>query len=196
MPTNKKDIQENHTHEELALMAVNLAGQIGWADVRLSDIAEEANISLAQLSRHFRDKVEVLCAYGRYVDYRTLDDAGAPDLEVSPRDRLFDILMARFDVLNDHRDGVASILHSLKTDPKQLVISLPYLGRSMQLMLEAAGLDANGLRGAVRVVGLKLIYLKTLKIWMDDESPDMAKTMAALDKALGKAENFAQQFGL
>lgn len=196
MPAQNKQQQKEYTQEDLAILAVGLAGQLGWPDVRLSDIAEEANISLAQLSRHFRDKISVLCAYGRYVDYRTLEQCEHVDPDVSPRDRLFDIMMARFDVLNGQREGVSSILHSLKSEPKQLVISLPYLGHSMELMLEASGLDANGLRGAVRVVGLKLIYLKTLKAWLEDESEDMGKTMSALDKALGKAEGFAQQFGL
>ena len=66
----------------------------------------------------------------------------------------------------------------------------------MTWMLEAAGLQTTGLKGAVRVAGLSGLYIKTLWVWRDDDSPDMAKTMAALDKNLTRAERMASTFGL
>jgi AcrR family transcriptional regulator len=193
MPT-KKQTNKTYTREELAVMAVELAADLGWQHVRLSDLADEAELTLADIAQHFDDKICILCAYGRYVDQKTLKEAGEADPESSPRDRLFDVMMTRFDVLNAQREGVISILESFKTDPKQAVISLPYLGRSMSWMLEAAGMDGSGLRGAARVIGLKLVYLKTLKTWMEDDSPDMAQTMAELDKNLSRAEGIAGRF--
>ncbi len=192
MPKVKKDISK----QELAIIAINLAGDIGWGNIRFQDIADEADISLADVSRHFDDKICILCAFGKYIDQRTLDEVGIITKDVPARERLFDILMTRFDVLNEHKDGVVSVLHSFKSDPKQALISLPYLGRSMTWMLEAAGLDTNGMRGALRVIGLKVIYLKALRDWMNDETDDMPKTMASLDKSLGKAEGLVEKFGL
>ena len=58
----------------------------------------------------------------------------------------------------------------------------------MALTLEAAGLGASGLHGLVRVQGLTLIYLDTLRVWLDDDSEDMGKTMATLDRRLGQAD--------
>ena len=55
-------------------------------------------------------------------------------------------------------------------------------------MLEAAGADTNGISGGIKVAGLTGIYLKVLCVWAEDESPDLPKTMAALDQALGRAE--------
>ena len=66
----------------------------------------------------------------------------------------------------------------------------------MTWMLEAAGVDTNGFRGAIRVMGLKVVYIKALRAWIKDEGDDMPKTMASLDKSLGHAEDFVERFGL
>ncbi|MFX7212929.1 hypothetical protein ABTI51_18345, partial [Acinetobacter baumannii] len=58
-------------------------------------------------------------------------------------------------------------------------------------MLEAAGLDSGGLAGIARRKGLGLIYLDVLRTWRDDDSVDMARTMAVLDKRLKRAEALA-----
>ena len=57
--------------------------------------------------------------------------------------------------------------------------------------LEAAGTSADGLRGAMRIKGLSVVWLHCLRIWEKDDSDDLAKTMKALDKALGQAERLA-----
>ena len=43
----------------------------------------------------------------------------------------------------------------------------------------------------VRTKGLALIYLASLRIWLRDESTDMAKTMASLDGYLRRVESIA-----
>jgi hypothetical protein len=59
-------------------------------------------------------------------------------------------------------------------------------------MLEAASLDASGVRGALRARGLALVWLATLRAFLADESEDLGSTMAALDKALKRAEPFGR----
>ncbi len=74
-------------------------------------------------------------------------------------------------------------------DPLAIVCQLgqPFR-RSMVWMLEAAALDSAGLRGAVRVRGLGLLYLSVLRVWLDDDSEDLSRTMAALDKRLKRID--------
>lgn len=182
--------------EKLIDTALNLAAQAGWEGFSLRDLAKEAGITLAQLHECFEDKTDILAAFGRMIDRKVLVSMEvALDAETSPRDRLFDILMERYEALNDYRGGVVAILGSFCFDPKQAVIACPHLGRSMSWMLEAAGVDTGGMRGALKVVGLTALYLKVLRVWKEDESPDMAKVMAALDKDLARAERFAGLFG-
>jgi hypothetical protein len=60
-------------------------------------------------------------------------------------------------------------------------------------VLDRAGLETGGFRGAARVMGLGAILMRTLPQWLDDE-PGLAKTMAALDRGLRRAETWARRF--
>ena len=182
--------------EKIVHIALDLAVKLGWDQVSLRDIADEAKLSLADLHEYFDDKSDILTALGRMIDRKVLENVGELEQELPVRDRLFDVMMERFDILNDYRDGIVAVLHSFKFDPKQAVISLPYLCRSMTWMLEASGIETNGIRGAIKVTGLTGVYLDVLRVWKDDDSPDMGKTMAALDKDLGRAESVVNMFGL
>lgn len=178
------------------LSALKQAEQLGWAHVTLKDIAEGANLSLADLHDHFEDKFDILAGIERMIDKKVLAGLSAFSPEDSERDRLFDILMDRFEALNGHRAAMTSILRSMTFDPKQAVIALPHLCRSMCWMLESAGISTCGIKGAVKVAGLTALYAKTLRVWVKDESPDMAKVMAALDKDLGRVESLAGSLSL
>ncbi len=187
----KKNIKENVVDHALAL-----AVEQGWERVTLRSVAEKTGLSLAELHEHFEDKTDILVTLGRMIDRQVLDNIGDGEEGASKRDRLFDVLMERYEVLNNYREGICAVLDSFLCDPKQAVIGLPHLARSMSWMLEAAGMDMGGIKGAVKVAGLTGVYLKVLKTWKEDESKDLAKTMAALDKALGRIEKFAGFCGL
>lgn len=187
--------KQTDIRKKAVIAALSLAQSYGWQHVRLNDIAEEAELSLAELHDHFADKFDILAALGRMIDQRVLENIPQPAADTPARDRLFDVLMERFDALNDHRDGIIAILNSFRGDPKDALCSLPHLGRSMVWMLEAAGIEATGWKGALKVAGLSALYLKILKTWKEDDSPDMSRTMAALDKALNRAEQMANTLG-
>ena len=193
----KKDSEKTADIREKAIKsALILAARDGWGQVTLQAVARHAKISLAQLRTHFEDRGDILIAYERMIDSRVLENIGEIDADANPRESLFDILMERFDILNEDRDAMISILDHVKCDPKQMAIGMPHLARSMNWMLEAAGIDTTGLRGAAHIIGLTGVYLATLKTWREDESPDMSKTMATLDRNLGRAEQLGSTLGL
>lgn len=45
--------------------------------------------------------------------------------------------------------------------------------------------------GILKTKGLSLVYLNTVRVWLRDETPDLSKTMAALDKNLQRADQAA-----
>ena len=181
--------------QKIVLTSLDLAAQRGWAYVSLRDIAKGCKISMAELHSVIEDKDDILVLIGRMIDRKVLDNLSKGHENEPIRDRLFDILMDRFEALDDHRGGIIAILEYYKCEPKELIFSMPHLCRSMNWMLEAAGVQTSGLKGALRVTGLSLIYIKTLRIWMSDNSPDLPKTMAALDKSLNSAEQVANTLG-
>jgi hypothetical protein len=59
---------------------------------------------------------------------------------------------------------------------------------SMRFMLEAAGIEAAGTSGAIKLQGLALAWARVLQVWLDDEDPALSKTMAELDRVLTRGE--------
>lgn len=186
----KKDVRP--LKDQIIESALKLSSEEPWECLSLQDIAEHANIEIDDALEYFDDRSDILSAYGRQLD-RQMKQAISFDAndELSIREKLFDILMERFDLINQNRDAVLSILNSFKSDPKQMILSAPHLGKSMARALDIADVDTSGLSGAAHVTGLIGVYLYALKAWKDDESTDLSKTMAALDKALDIAEQTA-----
>ena len=110
------------------------------------------------------------------------------------RDRLFDILLRRFDFLQTRRPGVLALMKALPSCPPLAVALAEMNIASMGWLLEGAGVDATGLTGAVKKRGLLAVWLYGLRAWAEDESVDLTATMAAVDSALARAERFATRF--
>lgn len=167
--------------------ALALSSEEGWAEISFDQIIAAAGADVDEAREYFDDKSDVLTAYGRRLDRTVMDDVSFDD-DMSEREKIFDLLMARFDALNENRGAVISILEGFRSDPKQMIISLPHLARSMERTLELANVESDGASGAIKVTGLMGVYLYVVRTWKEDDSADMAKTMAALDQALDKAE--------
>jgi AcrR family transcriptional regulator len=171
--------------------ALGLAAERGWGKISLADIAEAAQTPMSELHARFATKQAILDAFSRHVDHAVLKTVDDEAPEGNARERLFDVLMRRFDVLDADRDGVKAVVKASACDPLALACGACGLRRSMAAMLEAAGISAGGLAGILRVKGLAAVYLAALRAWLGDDSPDRAKTMAALDRALRRADGWA-----
>ena len=161
--------------------AFNQAALTGWSGLSIVEAARNAGLPLDQARLRFPGPGAVLLRFGLMADAAALAE---PANEPLARDRLFD-------VLQQHRAGMMALLAYLPRDP---ALSLTLAGattRSMAWMLEAAGISAAGVRGTLRAQGMVAVWLYTLRAWRDDESADLASTMAALDKALDQAERFS-----
>lgn len=179
--------------DKMVAAMLGLAAARAWDFVSFEDIADEAGIVLADAREYFDDRSDILAAYGRMLDRKMVENFHSTE-DMSCRDKIFDLVMERFDIVNENRAAILSILSGFRGDPKEAVLSFPHLGRSMCRTLEAASIETNGVFGALKVTGLTGIYLYTLRTWKDDESPDMSKTMATLDQALDKAEMLWNSF--
>jgi AcrR family transcriptional regulator len=174
---------------------LGLIAEKGFAAVTLRDVAEAAGLGVADLYRVYPDKVALVAAFMARLDAEVL--AGTPsrnDPEETARDRLFDVLMRRYDALRPHRAALGAIRRAGTRDPMLALALGPALRRSMAAMLEAASVPSDGLGGALRQNGLLAIHYAVSRIFDRDETADLSKTMAALDSRLKMAERWAQFF--
>jgi len=177
--------------EKVVASLLALLAEKRFETIGLAEVARHAGVSLAQLRGEFGSTFAILAAFIKATD-RAVLAADSSDMEEEPeRERLFDILMRRLEVLAPHREAVRSLLRSARRDPP-LALALNRLAvRSQQWMLTAAGIGASGPRGMIRAQGLALLFASVLRAWIDDEDPGQARTMAALDRALGRGQRFA-----
>jgi len=176
---------DTNEFDKAAVAAVfGQAGLVGWRSVNLVSAAQEAGLDLARLRVRFPGKGAVLLRFGVMADQGAL--AAAPTTG-TPRERLFDLVMARFDALQEHRAGVLSLMDALRTDPGLALMLWGATLRSMRWLLDTAGVPTDGVVGALRVQGMGAVWAYALRAWEKDESADMASTMAAVDRALDRA---------
>jgi ubiquinone biosynthesis protein COQ9 len=164
--------------------ALSCAAKKSWADVTLLDIAESANLPISELRDEFTTKTQLIAGLLRAIDDEVLKRAAKRTEGQEQRDRLFDIIMTRFDVLGPHKAALKSIYASGAADAS---LAVPYLS-SQHWMLEAAGISTDGATGAIRVAGLGMAYAWEFRTWLEDDDPGLAKTMAALDRRLRRGE--------
>jgi AcrR family transcriptional regulator len=170
----------------LGLLAEKRIEQIG-----LAELAEAAGLSLAQLRAEFPSLLAIVAAHIKAIDRAVLAEDFSDMDEEPPRERLFDVLMRRLEMLGPHRQAVGSLLRSATRNPPLAVALNGLAVRSQQWMLTAAGITASGPRGMMRAQGLALLFGSVLRIWISDDDPGLARTMAALDRALARGQRFA-----
>ena len=176
--------------DRLINAALRLTAQHGWRGLSMAAIAAEAGLPILTLYRNFSSRPAILCAFSRRIDETVLAAPIDVDPDERPRDRVFDLLMRRFDALRPHRDAIDVLGHELPGDPVSALALGAALLRSIVWMLEAAGIATDGLRGAVAVNLTAGAYAATLRVWLRDDTPDLAPTMAALDRRLRGIERW------
>ncbi len=189
-------VKQAELPRHIVATALDLAATQGWRDTTLADIAAAAKLSFAEVNAHYASKAAILAAFSKQIDAEVLAGDDPELVDQPPRDRLFEVIMRRFDVLAPNKAAVRMIVRDLLYDPVAVLCADLALRRSMTWMLEAAHIGTSGLGGLLRVEGLAALYLSVLRVWLADDSEDMAKTMAALDRRLRQAERLVRLVGL
>ena len=165
----------------MALLAERRFGEIG-----LDDIATRAGLSLSGLRAVFPGKMAILAGFNERIDLAVL--AGGPGEGDTERDRLFDVLMRRFEALGPHRAALKNLTRSAQLNPALACATAFASDRAMRWMLAAAGVRHAGLLGRIAKSGAGMVFAEAMATWLSDEDANNEKTMAALDRALRRGE--------
>src|SRR5215472_3113805 len=157
---------------------LNLLAEKRFERIGLTEIAEAAGVSLAQFRGEFASPLAILAAHIKDTDRAVLASDFSDMADEPPRERLFDVLMRRLEILAPHREAIRSLLRSATRNPPLVMALNGQAVRSQQWMLTAAGIGAAGPRGMLRAQGLSLLFGSVLQTWVNDDDPGLARTMA------------------
>jgi AcrR family transcriptional regulator len=167
---------------------MELAGGQRFEDISIRDICKKAEVSLADFRDLFPSKGAVLAGFSRRIDRAVLAQESGELSDENPRERLFDVLMRRLEAMAPYRAGVREAAAWLRRSPAAALAMNQVAIGSMRFMLEAAGIEAEGAAGTIKLQGLAFAWARVIGAWLDDDEPGLSKTMAELDRELTRGE--------
>ena len=175
--------------KKIAQQTLHVLNKKSWNTFSLDQILKKVKVKKTNI----KTKFDLLKTISKYVDYLLIDKTNSLENSTS-KDMLFEVLMARFDILEENRKAFLEIYKILKKNPQQLIKLLPTFLESMIITAELSKYKVNGLKGTIRLKGLMLIYFITFFQWVDDKDSSLEKTMTALDKNLDQAGKLSKIF--
>ncbi|MGH6914375.1 MAG: TetR/AcrR family transcriptional regulator [Geminicoccales bacterium] len=172
--------------ERIVDAALALAEERGWANVRLHDVAARLDVGLDQVGGRFRDLDAIANAWfgrARHALLRTPDLTGQP-----PPARLHAAMMRWFDALAPHHKVTGEMLNAklYPSHPHHWVPMIFDLSRLVHDVLDAARIASTGRQRQLAEVGLTLIFLASLRVWLED----MGRTREFLGRRLDRADRW------
>ncbi len=185
-------LDDNTTRTRIIRAALRLAERRGWQATGLAEIAREAGVTIAEMRREFSGKRDILRAFARELD-RTVLRQAEPDAAEPTRDRIFEVLMTRFEVMAPFKAALRAIARDMRAAPLSAVALFETVATSQYWMLNAAGVDTQTPLGALKVPGISALYARVMQVWLEEDDPGNARTMAALDRELRRGERAMRQ---
>lgn len=173
---------------------LRLAARYGWDKVTLDAVGKAGKVPLGVFQKRFADTVSLLPLLVDYGTECTLAACDPPMPSMPMRDRTFDVLMARFDYLQTHRKAILSIAMAAQRDPKTALILCRSQAKAMKRIEKFVGLGQRKGCSNLYSHGLLVIFWTSFRVWRNDETIDMSKTMAMLDRSLRLANDAARLF--
>jgi hypothetical protein len=180
------DIHPDPLRDRILDMAVAVAEDGDWYDLRLHIVAQRLDLPLAAVLGRYRDADAIADAWFARALGAMLREPEPGFGVLLPSERVLVVLMHWFDAQAPHRRVVGSMIGTKLhlSHPHHWVPMIFSLSRLIHCVLEAARLDARGLPRQAEEVGLTLLFLRALQVWLSDASPGQERTRDFLRRNL------------
>ena len=106
--------------KKIALKTLNILKKKSWSSITLQQVLNNnKNIKI-----NIKSKFDLFKNINRYVDFILINKMKSIE-NSSTKDMLFEVLMARFDILELHRKSFLEIYKTLKQNPQYFIKLLP-----------------------------------------------------------------------
>ncbi len=154
-----------------------------WDKISLSKILDKKkDISI-------KKKEDILTNINKYFDYLLKENLVSLE-KSSSKDMLFEVIMARLDIINLHRKSIKNLIKYFFSRPHVFIKILPSFLDSILLMLTLSDIDISGPKGIPKIKITLILYILAIYSWSKDETDSLEKTMTNLDKYLNNVDKF------
>ncbi len=167
----------NKDQVELAKKTLKLLESKKWESISLPQILNK------QKKIKINNKDELLTLINRYFDYLLKKNLSYIEIS-SKKDMLFEVIMARLDILNIHRLSIKNLIKYFLSNPQKFLKLLPSFVETIILISTISNININGIKGTIKIKSIFILYLLSIYTWQNDESKSLEKTMTNLDNYL------------
>ena len=186
--------REKNNKAKFIILAFSLIEKKGWNEFSLENLAQIENINLKEIKIIFPYESSLLESFSEMIDEQVIKEVDIDEFnQNSVKDNLFELMMTRFEKLNPFKGALKIIFQELQSQPIILKRLTKKIFDSMDLFLELSNAKNNYIFDILKLNIIFIIYGYTFKVWLDDSSKDMSKTMAEIDKWLSHAENISEK---
>tara|TARA_Y100001935_G_C17029640_1_gene371867 strand:- start:22 stop:606 length:585 start_codon:yes stop_codon:yes gene_type:complete len=167
----------------------------GWENFNFNEFSREYKIPIVKIRHFFVNKNQIITKFSKMIDFYVEQKISADDINMSSiKDNLFELIMLRFEEMEDYKISLRIITQSLANNPLLLSRVSKNILNSLDFYLELSqGYDRSSLDLFKKNI-LFFVYSYCFNVWLNDNTPDLSSTMAELDKLLSMAENFSKKF--
>ena len=165
----------------------------GWTETAMQRAAEELDLSASDMAELFPQGISGLIEIGSdEIDRNMAEvfmDRYADDLDKMPvHVKIRELLLIRFESLQPHKEAVRKMLVFM-SKPAQAKLGSTLLYKTLDRVWRVAGDRSTDYNFYTKRATLGAVYGATLLAFLDDDTPDMQKTRAFLDRRLKDVAN-------
>jgi ubiquinone biosynthesis protein COQ9 len=176
--------QSQRIETRIAEEALTLAARKGWHHVTIKALQRKIkSIKKADYPNGPKDLIPLIVSYVDHKLFSRMRDLTPSELF---HDRLFEIGMARLDVLQEKRTAFLSLAEACRRDPHLALPLIRSQFASLEKMIDFARDTGQEKKGIMFAWGYFACFHLALNSWREDESPTLDKTMARFDLAISK----------
>lgn len=170
----------------LADAAIRLLSTRKWEDLTFASVLGAAKLSWVDAFACAPSKSALFGLVLRWTAEGTVLSFRPDRRSESARERVFDTIMAWFDVQQQHKRALSSLYRGLRRDPFTLIAARGEIVGIAERLLAIAEADAGPLASA-RALCLSGVLARATTVWLDDDD-EMGKTMSQLERDLRRLE--------